>query len=310
MDLDRQSSELMQQNLLDFDYTTLDENTRINVQQHTHEIKSLIRRTAKNTMEIGQKLIEVKEELGHGRFTNWLRIEFNWSDSAARKFMQVTRQFKSVNFTDLNISSSALYLLAAPSIPEAARQEAIERANQGETITHTKAKAISKQYQTEPLPDVERLVTYDLSAQDVENIPEDSDLFKPPVQNSLPDKTLAQPLDKFHELPSHREKIDRTNEPSGLFPSCDLPTSDRMNTISPQTSSGNTGEIPTTTATGVEHLNHELVFTTVNALAQHTNPEILAPLSNTELKSLIAKSQLIAKQAKFLLNQRLHSTQI
>lgn len=305
MDLNRPSSELLQQNLLDFDYTTLDENARINVQQRTHEIKSLIRRTAKNTMEIGQKLIEVKEELGHGRFTNWLRIEFNWSDSAARKFMQVTRQFKSVNFTDLNISSSALYLLAAPSIPEAARQEAIERANQGETITHTKAKAIAKQYQTEALSDVEQLVTYDLVAQDVENIPEDSDLFKPPVQNGLPANTLAQSLDESHELLSHRAELDRTNEPLDLLPTCD-----RINTVSRQTFSSNTGESPTTTATGVEHLNHELVFTTVNALAQHTNPEILAPLSNTELKSLIAKSKLIAKQAKFLLNQRLHSTQI
>jgi hypothetical protein len=50
-----------------------------------------------------------------------LECEFEWSESAALKFMQVHELSKSVNFTDLDVPVSALYLLAAPSTPEAAR---------------------------------------------------------------------------------------------------------------------------------------------------------------------------------------------
>lgn len=125
-----------------FDYGALDTETRIVIQQRTSEIKSAMRRTATDIIDIGQKLTDVKEQLGHGHFRNWLKAEFNWSISAATKFMQVSEQFKCVNFTHLNITASALYLLAAPSIPKKARGEALERATQGEAITHTEAKAI------------------------------------------------------------------------------------------------------------------------------------------------------------------------
>ncbi|ARV59266.1 hypothetical protein BZZ01_12085 [Nostocales cyanobacterium HT-58-2] len=129
-----------------FDYSILDQRTKIFLQQHTQEIKSLIRRTAQDIVNIGQKLLEAKEQLGHGHFENWLQAEFNWGQWTARKFMQVTRQFQSVNFTDLSIDTSALYVLASPSTPEVVRQEALKRARQGEVITHAKVKAITKKH--------------------------------------------------------------------------------------------------------------------------------------------------------------------
>lgn len=46
-----------------FDYSGLDAEARIVVQQRTGEIKSLMRRTASDIVEVGQKLIEVKERL-------------------------------------------------------------------------------------------------------------------------------------------------------------------------------------------------------------------------------------------------------
>ncbi|WP_407884041.1 DUF3102 domain-containing protein, partial [Scytonema sp. NUACC26] len=65
-----------------FDYSILDNKTQIVVQQHTKEIKSLMRRTAQDIINIGQKLLEVKEQLGHGHFETWLKSEFDWSESA------------------------------------------------------------------------------------------------------------------------------------------------------------------------------------------------------------------------------------
>jgi len=56
--------------------------------------------------------------------------------------MDVSEKFKSVNLADLDIQDSALYLLAAPSTPEPARQEALDKAEQGETVTHQQAKEL------------------------------------------------------------------------------------------------------------------------------------------------------------------------
>ena len=126
----------------EFSYGILNLVTRKVVQQHTIEIKGLLRRTAQDIVDIGEKLSEVKQELGHGQFLDWLRTEFDWSESAARKFMQVHRKFKTVNFTHLNIATSAMYLLAADCTSEAARAEAVQRADAGEVITRAKAKEI------------------------------------------------------------------------------------------------------------------------------------------------------------------------
>ena len=125
-----------------FDYDSLEREARVLVQQQTSKIQSLMRRTAQNIIEIGHRLKEVKAQLGHGEFQSWLHSEFELSISAANKFMQVHEYFKNVNFTNLQIAPSALYLLAAPSTPSGARHEALRRASQGENITHSKAKTI------------------------------------------------------------------------------------------------------------------------------------------------------------------------
>jgi Protein of unknown function (DUF3102) len=125
-----------------FDYNSVNDKVRTIVQQNTIEIKSLMRRTAQDNIDIGRKLSEVKHQLGHGKFKAWLEAEFNWREWSARKFMQIARKFKSVNFTDLSVSTSALYLLSSSSTPEHACKEVLERATQGEDISYTKAKNI------------------------------------------------------------------------------------------------------------------------------------------------------------------------
>lgn len=129
-----------------FNYEILDLNTQIRIKQKTSEIKVLIRQTAKNIVEVGQKLSEVKQQLKHGEFRNWLKTEFNLSISSATKFMQVSEKFKSVNFTHFNFSASALYALAAPSTPDSAREYALRLASKGENITYSKARQIVDQH--------------------------------------------------------------------------------------------------------------------------------------------------------------------
>lgn len=125
-----------------FRYEDLDQETRIVVQQRTGEIKTLVRRTAQGVMEIGDKLIEVKDRLGHGKFGYWLGQEFGWSDRTARNFMAVARQFKTEIISDLDFAPSALIALSGATVPEAARQEAVEQAASGQPVTVKAAKQI------------------------------------------------------------------------------------------------------------------------------------------------------------------------
>lgn len=101
-----------------FDYGSLDAEARIVVQQRTGEIKGLMRRTASDIVEVGQKLIEVKDRLPHGEFGSWLAAEFEWTERTARRFMSVATAFKADTVSDLNADARTLYLLAAASTPD------------------------------------------------------------------------------------------------------------------------------------------------------------------------------------------------
>lgn len=152
-DMLKKLNEIIQQNFpldssaQDFDYSQLEEETSVFVREQTEEIRGLMRRTAQGIVDIGQKLLEIKEKLGHGNFLNWLKKEFDWSELTAQRFMQVARQFKSNNLLDLNIAPSALYILSAPSTQEEVREEALARAQAGEKITYKTAKEIKQNHQ-------------------------------------------------------------------------------------------------------------------------------------------------------------------
>lgn len=66
--------------------------------------------------------------------------------------MRVAEKFQIPQIADFNFGASALYLLAAPSTPEPARIEAIERAQAGEAITHKAAQAIVNGYKATSTP--------------------------------------------------------------------------------------------------------------------------------------------------------------
>lgn len=128
--------------LATFNYTTLDMETRITVQGNTRAIKERMARTAQDIADIGGYLADTRARLEHGLFLVWLAAEFDMSERTAYNYIAVNERFKSANFAEMSVATSALYLLAAPSTPEAAREEALQRASAGETITHQKAQEI------------------------------------------------------------------------------------------------------------------------------------------------------------------------
>lgn len=93
-----------------FDYAALDPEARIVVKQKTTEIRGLVKKSAANIIEIGNRLNEVKAALAHGQFGRWLEIEFEWSWKSANRMMRVARMFKLDTVSNL-LSARALYQL-------------------------------------------------------------------------------------------------------------------------------------------------------------------------------------------------------
>ena len=175
-----------------FDYSAFDEETSLFIQEKTRKIKKLAKRVAQDIIDIGRYLIEVKEKLGHGNFYDWMDAEFSWSYASAARFMQVANKFDSISLIDVDILPSALYQLAAPSAPEEAVTEAIERAKQGETITEKTAKAIKLKYKSSTKPTEEKVQPQNLE-QSVSSQAETREKESQNRQRILPQGNLSQP---------------------------------------------------------------------------------------------------------------------
>lgn len=113
-----------------FDYEQLDNETSSLLIAQTGRIKELLSQTISNIVQIGLSLIEVKNRLGHGQYMDWLSAEFEMSTRTAENFVSVATCFSETDFSELDIAKSALYTLAAPSVPEEARQEALKMSRQ------------------------------------------------------------------------------------------------------------------------------------------------------------------------------------
>ncbi|WP_138505852.1 DUF3102 domain-containing protein [Nostoc sp. PA-18-2419] len=129
-----------------FDYQILDCKQRIVIQQRTGEIKECLRRSAQDIWEIGHKLAEVRSQLKHGQFETWLKAEFGWSRRTAYNFINVYETLaEPASLAQIDIATSALYLLAAPSTPQNVREEILQRAHQGKTITYKSIRQVIKE---------------------------------------------------------------------------------------------------------------------------------------------------------------------
>lgn len=126
-----------------YDYSSLPVNVAKQVRSAADRIKKRLKRTVSDIIQTGLDLIAVKEQLEHGEFGDWLEAEFEWSHQQAAVFMRVAEKFQNfLNLDSLPIRPSALYLLAQPSVPDEAREEALEKAESGEPITVAAAKEI------------------------------------------------------------------------------------------------------------------------------------------------------------------------
>lgn len=110
---------------LAFDYSSLDEAKRVRIQVKTESIKGRLKRTAEDIIAIGQDLIDVKNDLDHGEFQNWLKAEFDMTDRQARRFMEVASRFGTKSDIMSDLTPTILYLIASPSTPSVIADQVI-----------------------------------------------------------------------------------------------------------------------------------------------------------------------------------------
>lgn len=77
-------------------YQQLDEADRAYAQEQAEEIKQIANNA---TIQIGQKLIKVKERLGHGKFLTWIEKEFEWTRQQANYLMTISKEFSNDNYS-------------------------------------------------------------------------------------------------------------------------------------------------------------------------------------------------------------------
>lgn len=154
-----------------FDYGILADEQRLLVEQKTGEIRERLKRSAQDIWEIGQRLCDVRNTLKHGQFDSWLKAEFGWSRRTAYNFINVYESFSNrANLAEVNIATSALYLLAAPSTPATVRQAVIDEAKKvGGKVAH---KDIADRLK--PSRAIVEPITVDVDAAAIEDAPKNS----------------------------------------------------------------------------------------------------------------------------------------
>jgi len=148
-----------------FNYGILDQNIAQLINDRTTRIKQLYKTSLRDIIEIGIYLHEVKNYLEHGYFQNWLDSELPMiSSPLARKFMQVAdefqqlaEEFQNVDLKNLPIRPSAAYALVQKKNPKEMKQEIINRAKAGETITTKTIKEVQEKYKRATKPQLKKI---------------------------------------------------------------------------------------------------------------------------------------------------------
>jgi len=136
-----------------FDYATLDAETRIVVQQEDKEFDRNVDDAGNHFIRACHNLKRIHVALKYKRpgFVDYCRSKSGLSERTAYRMLDVAKMFaESANIPAE--SKEAFYLLAAASVPESARQEAIARA-QDEPLTRTTAKQIVLKGLPSPISD-------------------------------------------------------------------------------------------------------------------------------------------------------------
>ena len=122
-----------------YDYATVADDVAKAVQAATTRIKAAQRAAV---LDVGRELRAVKAALPHGQFGPWLHAELNVTVRSAENYMSAADFAEGNSEIIAFLPPTAIYELAAPSTPEAARLEVVEKVRHGTVMTVKMIKAI------------------------------------------------------------------------------------------------------------------------------------------------------------------------
>lgn len=179
-----------------FDYNQLDPETCTIIQQEDKEYDRNMGESGTSFIYACKNLQRIHAALKYKRpgFVEYCNSKPGLSWGTAHKMLNVAKML--LDSDNINIDSKeALYLLAASSTPDEARVEAIERAQNGETITHAAAKEIVNGHTP---PTLESLVVPHPSAPGWDAVMLDDLIdFPPKGYNYLRDNRRSQVIDIY-----------------------------------------------------------------------------------------------------------------
>lgn len=117
-------------------------NELVSLNQIVSEIKFFENQAVVSYWEIGKRLAQAKEQVGHGNWENWVDENLGYSKSTASRLMQIHNEYSNpASLQDLTYSK-AVKLLA---IPSEARQDFIDK-HEVEDMTTRELQAEIKEY--------------------------------------------------------------------------------------------------------------------------------------------------------------------
>lgn len=198
----------------------MDSLTDFNIEKTTTEILMLKDQTAQNIIEIGKRLIEAKENLQHGEFTEWLKKKVDIGHRTANNFMKVASTFS--NSQSLaNLGSTKLFLLAG--LDEEDRQEVMKGNNIEDMTTRELEQVVKEKKEIKKQLEAEKEYSEELQEairdketqinelkEKIENIkiPEKEIIEKEVIKEVVPDSIKSQ----VEQLEKERSELFRKYE--------------------------------------------------------------------------------------------------
>ena len=271
----------------EFDYNTLSTEAQNVLQQQILVLKQNLQEIVARNWSNGRMLFEIRSSLKLPRFKAWLDAEFPRSRFTANNQINVYVAFaEDLTLTHLPIDESALYRLAAPSTPVAAREEAITRAKAGEIISLQTAnriigtKKISKKKQKNVDRDTELCAATDVTVV--------ATVVSPPEPELLPESFVTQkPVDEEETIDvaaiSQEDQLVTDFEPKPPCYAADFMSEDLVSSSASEEMPDSTESMPDSTfpsSTAASSQTSERAFNSDSSFKMGQSVAAFTPNSN------------------------------
>lgn len=199
----------------------MQELTEFNIEKTTAEILMLKDQTAQNIIEIGKRLIEVKENIGYGNFGDYLKNKVEFSRQTANRFMSIANEFSNCSAMS-NLGSTKLFLLAG--LDEEDRQEVMQESNIEEMTTRELEQVVKEKKEIKKQLEAEKEYSEELQEaikqkenqirtlqNEIENIqkPEKEIIEKEIVKEVIPENLILEKQALEKELETLRKRAEK-----------------------------------------------------------------------------------------------------